>query len=270
MVSKISDNLTSLQIEKLSKAGILNLYQLLTYFPYKLDYLEPFHNSEKLINKKYILNGFIVRYEIIPRGTKFIKIQISGKDSLTLYLFNSAPYIIKMINQSCEFQFIIINKNGFWTIEKFAEKKDLQNDKFVMGRATLKNHIIPQYSKILSLTNTTLSSIHQRLNKSDYILNLHGLIPPGNLYIPEQINLNHIHHPTNKDLFYNTQKQFTSLQVFLKVALLKQISLNTANKVGLSSHLDTEYLKQITNQLPYILSQSQKITIWNILQDLAA
>lgn len=269
MISEFSSKLTPLQIEKLSKAGILNMYQLLIYFPYKLDYIEPFYNSEKLINQKYLLNGFISRYEIISRGAKFIKIEVSGKDNLQLYLFNSAPYIIKMMNQSCEFQFIVINKNGFWTIEKFAEKKSLQEDRFILGRTTLKNHIIPKYSKILSLTDATLASIHQRLNKSDYILNLHGLVPPNNLYIPEQINLNYIHHPRSKDLFYNTQKQFTSLQVFLRIALLKQISLNATNKIGLSSHFDIEYLKKITNSLPYTLSQSQKTTIWDILQDLA-
>jgi ATP-dependent DNA helicase RecG len=268
MSSEFSNKLTPLQIEKLSKAGITNLYQLLTYFPYKLDFISPFHNSEKLINQKYILNGYISRYEMVSRGVKFFKIDITGADNLQLYLFNSAPYIIKMLNQNCEFQFIIANKNGFWTIEKFAEKRNISDSSFILGKASLKDHILPKYTRILSLTDTTLGAIHQRLKPSDYVLNLLGLVPPANGYIGEQINLTNIHHPTTKEKFYDTKKQFTALQVFIRIALLKKISTNAKNKLGLPSKLDSEYLKKITKQLPYTLSNSQKIAIWDILQDL--
>jgi RecG-like helicase len=269
MSSELSIKLTPLQIQKLSKAGIDSMYKLLTYFPYKLDFISPFHNSEKLVNQKYLLNGYISRYELVSRGIRFFKIDVSGADNIQLYLFNSAPYIVKMLNQSCEFQFIIVNKNGFWTIERLAEKTSVKENSFVLGKAALKNHILPKYTRILSLTDTTLNSIHQRLQKSDYILNLKGLVPPNNLFIPEQIDLYGIHHPNTKDIFYTTQKQYTSLQVFLRITLLKNINLKAKNKLGLSSVMDTDYIKKITQQFPYTLSNSQKITIWEILKDLS-
>jgi ATP-dependent DNA helicase RecG len=271
MTSELQKRLTPLQVEKLKKANIHTLYQLITYFPYKLDLIKPFHLSDRQVGQKYLLNGFIVRFEIVSRGVKFIKLDVSGSDNIQLYLFNSAPYIMKLLHQKSEFQFIILNKNGFWTIEKFAEKKELNSKKiFVLGRAKLKEYYIPRYERILALTDGTLQSIHQRLQPLDYLLNLEGLVPTNeNSLMSQQINLALIHHPLGTTSYQQTAKQFTSLQVFLRVALLKQINLMNQKKLGVATNLDLEYIKSVSDSLPYTLSPTQKSTIWDLIQDLS-
>jgi RecG-like helicase len=269
MPSGFEHKLTPLQIQKLDKIGIKSMYELITTFPYKLDLLVPFTPIKQAPNQKYLLNGFVQRFEIVARGRRFIKVDIAGQYNLQVYIFNTAPYILGMLNQKNEFQFIIENKNGFWTIEKFAEKKSIQKDRFILGQAEIKSYIIPKYLKNLAVVDSTFKAIHSRLTKPDYLLNLAGLVPQNNGLIPEIIDLSHIHHPTSTEQFYTTLNQFTSLKVFLRVALLKYINQISQQKHGLATKLDVEYLKQVTQQLPYSLSDSQKTTIWDILQDLA-
>ena len=269
MEALLKSRLTPLQTTKLDKIGIRSMYDLITTFPFKLEQIQPYPTSQVNPNQKYILNGFIQRFEIVNRGRKYLKIEISGEFSLQLYLFNTAPYILKLLHTESEFQFIISNKNNFLSIEKMAIKNGLVGSGFVLGKAQIKSHIVPKYLRNLAVTDTTFKSIHSRLLPENYILNLAGLIPENNQLIPQKINLFDIHHPSDTDIYFKTLQQYTTLKVFLRKTVLKRIELISKEKYGTLTKLDQGYLKQLSEGLPYTLSMTQKNTIWDILGDLS-
>jgi RecG-like helicase len=82
------------------------------------------------------------------------------------------------------------------------------------------------------------------------------------------INLEKAHKPTNYQDYKNTLDHWISFQVYLKIATNRFLSQQTQEQFGLASKLDLNFLKSMSQALPFTLSDSQKLAIWQLLQDL--
>jgi ATP-dependent DNA helicase RecG len=269
MDNLLKSRLTPLQYTKVTKVGVQTMYDLITYLPFRLEEIEPFTSSQNADhNKKYLLNGFIASSEIVFKSRKYFRINISGDYDISVLFFSYAPYLITLLNSPNEFQFLLQFQNGFWVIDKLIEKKPNPSKDFILGRAEMRKYLVPRYLKNRDLTNTLLKNIHTRLHDSDYLLSLENLVPPNKI-IPNIINLKAIHKPTSYQDYTAAIQQYTSLKVFLRLALINYINQINKTKTGKLSKLDASYLKKISAILPYQLSPTQKTTTWELLQKIS-
>lgn len=261
------DILTKLEQQKLSSIGLDTLYSVITYFPYTyislLPFVYPFTSGQR-----YIVNGTILSVNPVFKGKKrYLKINLDiTSKQLMCYMFSFSPYLLKALKQGQKIQCILVEKGGFWNIEKFAELKDVIDSHFVLGKAKIDSYHLPKYPKNGEVTHQLLTKIHNKLPRNLYTIELSGLVPTNNL-IPTKIDLSQIHHPKSIQQTKETKLQYTAFKSFLRMSLILKSEEKREKGFGKQSNIDETYLKTISTVLPYSLSMSQKNAIWEILQD---
>lgn len=256
---------TALELDTL---GITNLYQLITYFPINLAEIKPLDNGPFSSKIKYIANLKLINFQLKKSNRPFFLLEFeSGFNNLTCYYFTTAKYVFNQLQIGQNYQVILSYKSPFWNVDRLAVLQDFVSDKFILGKAELKPWLLPVYQRILGFTSNKFITLHQRLDTSDYQLNLTGLIPENKL-IPNSLSLAGIHRPQSIHHFLETKKQYLIFRVFLQEISFRFIDQNQQQKLALAGTLEPDFLKNLTELIPYDLTNSQKTTIWDILQDL--
>jgi RecG-like helicase len=279
--------LSKSQIQNLNLIGISSLYQLLIFLPYGLENLEPIENY---FGKNYI-TGFgendnpEAKTKYLSQGklTAFTKNQgkagqsyfyltfQSNSRTINTYYFASSPYAAKNLIIGNEFQMILTNSNNLWSIQKIVESKVTEipkspNDNFKLGQAEIKKYILPKYSKTGFLTSPFFAQVFNQIPRQFFQLDLEGLVPE-NPIITSKIDFWNIHHPVSLIQYHSTIQQWIGLKVFLKLALIQYVEKNKEKRYAKASNLDIEFLKNLSTNLPFELSFSQKNAIWSILSE---
>ena len=283
--------LSKSQIQNLQLAKISSLYDLLIFLPYSLESLEPIENyfgknyistfdeTDNLETKtKYLcqanLTTFTNNQSKIGQSYFFLTFQ-SGNRTINTYYFASSPYAAKNLIIGNRFQIILTNNNNLWSIEKIVESKvtantissqKLENKPFKLGQAEIKKYILPKYSKTGFLTSAFFTQIFNQIPRQFFLLNLAGLLP-DNPIIKNEIDFWNIHHPESVTIYHQTIQQWIGLKVFLKLALIRYIEKNKEKKYAKASNLNIDFLKNLSSNLPFELSLSQKNAIWSILNE---
>jgi RecG-like helicase len=263
-------SLTKMQNEKLQAAGFQSLFDVITYFPYRLQRVIPLDSfqSEHISDSLFLFEGKLSHFSMRVGKGRFVQIDFVGNGrSIRGYLFAAGNYIFKQLIPGELYQVLLKEQNGLWHIKRLAQVQAEKSSKFVIGKLEMKEYLLPVYGKKGEITNTLLQAIHQRFSTTDYLLNLEGLIPEQILQT-NILNLEQIHKPTTPQGYLETQRRWLKMQVFMKLSLLRYIDLQNSQARGITSQLDVNFLKQLTQSLPFELSSSQKQTIWDIVQEI--
>jgi RecG-like helicase len=267
--------LSKSQITNLELAGIRTLYSLLIFLPSSLENLEPFDNfsasfgEEQSAKTKYILQSKLIALvkNTGKTGQPYLYLSFQKNNQVVnCYYFASSPYAVKSLTIGSEFQIIISNSNGLWSVEKIAEYKGFTEYTFKLGQAEIARHLLPKYPKTGFLQSPFFAQIYLQIPRPFFKLNLVGLVP-GNAIIPSEIDFWNIHHPSSAIKYHQTLQQWIGLKVFLKLSLMKYIDVNKEKKFAKASNIDINFLKNISSNLPFELSNSQKTAIWSILDE---
>ena len=268
-MNNLKSKFTSLQIKKLNEANIYSIYDLVTYLPYDLMEVTPLVSSSYYDQKKtYLWEGILTNMTIRKGRQRFFVLEFEGESKLSCYLFNSADYIFKALKVGVCYQLLLKYNNGFWSIDKFAAKKySASVSNFVLGQAESRDYLLPKYSKLKSLNTQSFSRFHQKLSLGDYRLDLQGLVPENNI-LPLIIDLNNIHHPTDRKSFIHSKQLWVSLRVYLRLSLMRYQDLKQSRNLAIAGNLNINFLKKMSRELPFELSLSQKQVIWDILKEI--
>jgi RecG-like helicase len=282
--------LSKSQIQNLKLAGINSLYQLLIFLPCGLENLEPIENyfgknyisgfgenENSETKSKYLLQAKLTSLTKNRGKTGQSYFYLSFNDGMrntNCYYFASSPYAAKNLIIGNEFQMILTNSNNLWSIEKIVELKVTAttvspqgiNPSFKLGQANIQKYILPKYSKTGFLTSPFFAQVFNQIPRQFFMLDLVGLVP-DNPIIESKIDFWHVHHPQSVSKYHSTMQQWIGLKVFLKLALIQYVEINKEKRYAKASNLDIEFLKNLTGNLTFDLSLSQKNAIWSILSE---
>ena len=269
-------SLTPLQIESLKASEILTLGHLLSIIPRRLDEILAWTGKiEPGIKYNHIFEVKSVIQKKSSRGLPYFLLQISdGNQIYQGFLFSRAGFIVNKLHPGikCEMTVSIFGANqGMFNKNLVIQrvKFDTQNSSFNdLDNSNRQNAVDIFYPKISTKIYTAFfRRVHSRLKPADYKIDLKELAP-FDLLDSQYLDLYHLHHPKSPTEFYKALNQYRVLQVFLKTALQKYIVFsNTQNTKAVAPTFDLEWLQQATKKLPVILTQSQKLAIWEILQE---
>ncbi len=268
--------LSKSQIQKLASIGLHDLYSVLTYFPYSIEQVQSLEasfefGSDQNETQKLNWQAELTKIEKKQGANKSYYLLEFQKDNrrINCFYFANAVFVTKLLQLNQMYDLRLSQKKNYFTIEKLKLlKPDEIIDNITKDKTedkTAKTKIQVKYSQNGILKSLFFEQIHRQIPNQFYLLNFEGLIPNNNL-IPQIIDLKKLHKPSNQSDFWNTKKQWTSFQVFLKISLMRYLSLSEKQKLARGSQLDLDFLKTFTNNLPFELSTSQKTTIWDILQ----
>jgi len=250
---------TPKQIEKLTVVGINTWYDLITFLPKKIQtykVLKTSYNPEN--GQLYLARVRVGLIEKIGKGYKLTLVDLNGKWQLTAFSFQQNKYIWQKINLTKVAGVVLKYQNSFWSVVEFDFTNQPITDKI--------EAIYPNFPRY-AITDYFWRSIFQKVPKSIFLLDLNGLVPDSSL-IPKQIDMAKIHFPKSASDYYLCYKQFLSLKIFLKLAIIKaKDKQNTSMAPNIE--LDLDLLKSMSDSLPYTLSASQKKAIWEILNSFA-
>lgn len=270
-MSDLTKILTPARTAKLKQAGVTSLFDLLTTFPRRLQKVEPLttlYNQSKA-DSQYFFTGQLVRIEQRKGRRPFLVLHFEGAFSFSGYYFVTSRYIYSQLKQNLMYQVLVVKQQSFWSIKSLAPVKDtMDTDNFILGKAEQKQYLVPIYPKTGPLKSSYYLATHRQIPKLLYILDMEGLIPTTDL-IPTKINLYNIHHPTSLEAFNKSRQHWLSLKVFLKLCLIKYVSIDQRSLSTQAGELDLAFLKELSGSLPYSLSTSQKNVIWDILQEIS-
>jgi RecG-like helicase len=267
--------LSKSQITNLNLAGIHSLYSLLIFLPSSLENLEPFENfatsfgEEQVTKTKYLLQSKLTALirNTGKTGQPYFYLSFQKNNQVVnCYYFASSPYAAKSLTIGSEFQLIMTNSNGLWSIEKITEYKGYTEPTFKLGQAEITKHLLPKYPKTGFLQSPFFAQVYLQIPRPFFKLNLAGLVPE-NPIIPSEIDFWNIHHPSSVTKYHQTMQQWIGLKVFLKLSLMKYIDANKEKKFAKASNIDIDFLKNLSSNLPFDLSNSQKTAIWSILDE---
>ena len=272
MAHELRQILSPARTKSLESVGIETVFGLLTLFPRRLQLLTPLRsltqpNEE---DQDYFLEGTLGRVETRKGKRPFFILHFqTGVLNFSGYYFVAARYTYGKLNVGETYQILANKRNNLWTIKKLEVRKaELDPKHFRLGRADLsRTYLSPVYPKTGKLTSAYFLAVHRQLPHTLYQISLAGLVPENEL-IPQQIDLYRIHHPETLEQYGAARSQWLALQAFLKMSLIKYLNLSRAQTKTRAGQLDVEFLKSLAEALPYTLSPSQKITIWELLQDL--
>jgi len=268
----LKDFLTPRQFQILSKSGIKNLYDLITYHPSGTEEIKTLPSLYGFFDENitYFTEGKLISKVKRKSKALFFQLQFQVESGiLNCYFFSRAKFMDSMLQNGDEYQFMMQHKKGFWSIKKISRIKKNQNklNYFSLGACHLGDYLLPVYPKNGQITNELLRAIHEKIPAGFYILNLEKLVPKSQNLISQKIDLSNIHHPKNQKSFQETKKKWVALKVFLKLSVMRKINSTNKDFIGKASILDTKFLKGLSETLPFELSQSQKKAIWDILNE---
>ena|GEM_PF-1005050 len=270
----LSERLSKKQIARLKAAGIRTLYDLITYLPSGIHRILPLSKFDRETTDRPIYLDQAVLQKVIQRQTRRRFLLLEWRSQITnwtyqTYFFSLTKFTLKSLRVGETYQLLLVYQNNFWNLEKYSLYKatTLTEQRLMLGASVIKDYVDVYYSQLGGLKSDFFKSVHGKLLTSDYILNLTGLVLPNEIF-PEVINLEKVHKPTTYQDYKTTLDQWISFQVYLKIATNRFLSQQTQQQFGLATSLDLNFLRSMSQALPFTLSESQKLAIWQLLKDL--
>jgi RecG-like helicase len=259
------------QVQKLESVGINSLYDLITFLPMDFVPILPFEEfgNNPQPRTKYLFQGKLIEVDYRKGSFKpyyFLTLQ-SGYKIIQAYYFVSSSWTMKSLEVGKEFQFLLIQSNGFWQVEKMVLSKNFESSNFALGSAKMSQHLLCRYHKRGIFMTQFFEQIHSQLLPHHYFLNLEGLVPDNNL-IPNVLNLNLIHHPKSMSEYQQGMRDWVAFKVFLKISLVQYLESEKEQKMARAGVLDSDFLDSMISKLPFELSQSQLSTTNDILTEI--
>src|SRR5574344_403394 len=250
-------------IELLKDLNIINLYDLLTYYPYRYNYLLAV-NLNTTINESGLINGTIIslpKVSYIKRN--FNRLSFS-------FLTENKIINVTIFNRAFLKNNLKLNQN-IAIIGKYNPLKNTFLASDIKLSSILTPEIEPVYHLVNGITNKQINKIILNILNND--LEINDFIPKRynvkyNL-LPKINAIEEIHHPTNIKLLKQAKLKLIYEEFFIfmfKMNYLKE--LRTINNNGLPRNVAYQEVEKYLLSLPFKLTTDQIQAIKDIYQDL--
>lgn len=253
--------------EKLNKAGVLNIRDFIYLIPRSHhDYSS--HETIKNIRPGNVIIKAKVEDVITRRSQRGITITTATlfdkTEKISATWFNQ-PYRESQFNSDQEYYFIGEYNFSF-------NKYQLLNPKVEQASETKKytNQFVSSYSQLQYIRTNTIRKIFLELKP--FMSNLKETIPDsiveraGLMSFSEAIE--NIHFPTSQNNLSKAKARLAFDEIF-QLLLASQLNKKENSKLrGYKIKFNQKLIKSFVDSLPYRLTNAQRLSIWDILQDL--
>lgn len=252
-------------IEHLYASNIYTIEDLLTYYPYKYQILEPTTLETSEPNTVLTINATVVdtgKVSFIRKNfnTYRFKVETHGK-ILTVAIFNRAfikPHMTvgRMIT----------------LIGKYDAKKYIFTANDIKLDAVTETKIIPIYHAIKGLKNSTLEKIiKEALKEKD---NLYDYVPDefNQKYhlLSKDIALEEIHEPKDLSIVKIAEQKLIYEELFVFMFKIQYLKSLKEQEVGIKKSIPLEKIQNFLKTLPFSLTKDQQKAIKDGLTDLGS
>ncbi len=250
-------------LESLYESNIYNLEELLTYFPYRYQILEP--SSLENTNKDETLT-------INATVTDIGKVTFIRKN-LNTYRFKVTAYgkfiNVTIFNRAFIKPHITLNKE-ITLIGKYDTKKNLFTASDIKLSKIEGTKIIPIYHLIKGIKNNTLVKlISEALKEASLIYD----------YVPDECNqkyklcskkdaLSFIHQPNTQTEINLAKRKLIYEELFIFMFKIQYLKSLKEKEVGLERKFDITKIESFINSLPFNLTKDQSNAVKEGLNDL--
>jgi len=251
----------------LAKLGINSIYDLLFYFPRKyLNFSEVTSISKTQLGSKVILAGRLSTPILTRTSRKRITIisaEIFDESGRLPCIWFNQPFLLKTLKQLDE-----VYLYGYVGI--YNHKKVIQPILTLPKETVLRRPILAIYSETKGLSTRIIESLVDKslplLTPDLEFLPLEILRKEKLLPLPQAIYK--IHRPRSLEDIRQAKNRLAFDELFL-LALRSQIVKRAWQKEGaIAFKFDPTWVKEFLNTLPFKLTDSQRLSAWEIIKDL--
>ncbi len=249
----------------LNKLGIMNVYDLITYYPSRYEILKNSNLDEALSDERIVVSG---KVESIPIVLRFNRTLNKMNFRLTLQdrkvgvsIFNRA---FMKPNLKVGTSIIVIGKYD-------KEKNIVTASDIKFGFLGTDTKIEPIYHLTSGITNKTL------LTYINYGLLTYGKNIPDYIpvylqekyhFINKKVALNIVHNPSDENKLNIMLKRFKYEELFLFMAKIHYLKNKNKKEIGIERNITKEMIDSFYKLLPFTLTSDQEKVINEIVIDM--
>ena len=256
--------------ELLNKLNIYTINDLLTYYPFRYDYLrrtDLLNLKDNISDIKIVMDGKVDSVVIMNHFKKINKISfrietVYGK--MGVILFNRA---------------FLKNNLRIGTNIVVIGKYDKKNNVLVASDILFKSlgkkeEIIPVYHLTSGITSNTLKKfINEALlsYKDQVVDNIPKYLNDKYNFVSKKLALSIVHNPSDKEKLEEVLKRLKYEELFefmFKINYLKY--KRKKENIGIKRDVDIQKLDKIIKSLPFELTEDQLKTTYDIIEDLSS
>ncbi len=256
--------------ELLNKLNIYTINDLLTYYPFRYDYLrrtDLLNLKENISDIKIVMDGKVDSVVIMNHFKKINKISfrietVYGK--MGVILFNRA---------------FLKNNLRIGTNIVVIGKYDKKNNVLVASDILFKSlgkkeEIIPVYHLTSGITSNTLKRFINEalLNYKDQVIdNIPKYLNDKYNFVSKKLALSIVHNPSDKEKLEEVLKRLKYEELFefmFKINYLKY--KRKKENIGIKRDVDIQKLDKVIKSLPFELTEDQLKTTYDIIEDLSS
>ena len=256
--------------ELLNKLNIYTINDLLTYYPFRYDYLrrtDLLNLKENISDIKIVMDGKVDSVVIMNHFKKINKISfrietVYGK--MGVILFNRA-----FLKNNLRIGTNIV------VIGKYDKKNNVLVASDILFKSLgTKEEIIPVYHLTSGITSNTLKKfINEALlsYKDQVVDNIPKYLNDKYNFVSKKLALSIVHNPSDKEKLEEVLKRLKYEELFefmFKINYLKY--KRKKENIGIKRDVDIQKLDKIIKSLPFELTEDQLKTNYDIIEDVSS
>ena len=256
--------------ELLNKLNIYTINDLLTYYPFRYDYLrrtDLLNLKENISDIKIVMDGKVDSVVIMNHFKKINKISfrietVYGK--MGVILFNRA-----FLKNNLRIGTNIV------VIGKYDKKNNVLVASDILFKSLgTKEEIIPVYHLTSVITSNTLKKfINEALlsYKDQVVDNIPKYLNDKYNFVSKKLALSIVHNPSDKEKLEEVLKRLKYEELFefmFKINYLKY--KRKKENIGIKRDVDIQKLDKVIKSLPFELTEDQLKTTYDIIEDLSS
>ena len=256
--------------ELLNKLNIYTINDLLTYYPFRYDYLrrtDLLNLKENISDIKIVMDGKVDSVVIMNHFKKINKISfrietVYGK--MGVILFNRA-----FLKNNLRIGTNIV------VIGKYDKKNNVLVASDILFKSLgTKEEIIPVYHLTSGITSNTLKKfINEALlsYKDQVVDNIPKYLNDKYNFVSKKLALSIVHNPSDKEKLEEVLKRLKYEELFefmFKINYLKY--KRRKENIGIKRDVDIQKLDKVIKSLPFELTEDQLKTTYDIIEDLSS
>ncbi|MDD5547656.1 MAG: ATP-dependent DNA helicase RecG [Candidatus Pacebacteria bacterium] len=264
-------------IKQFEKLKIKTVRDLLWYFPFRYDdFSKIVPIGELVINQPATVQGYVNKISVRWSWQKRISIIevliVDDSGGIKAVWFNQ-PYVAKILKVGTYANFagkVVQYKNEVHLSNPTYEITSSRSSAGTMSGPKHTAGIIPIYPETRGVTSKGIRFILKPILKEiDHIEDFVPLEILKKYNLPElNIAIKKIHFPLSHAEAENARKRFSFEELFLLQLNNLKIKSRLAQEKGFSLNIDSDYLRKLTEKLPFALTASQKQSLQEIISDI--
>jgi len=256
--------------ELLNKLNIYTINDLLTYYPFRYDYLrrtDLLNLKENISDIKIVMDGKVDSVVIMNHFKKINKISfrietVYGKMGVILF------------NRSFLKNNLRIGTN-IVVIGKYDKKNNVLVASDILFKSLgKKEEIIPVYHLTSGITSNTLKKFINEVllsYKDQVVDNIPKYLNDKYNFVSKKLALSIVHNPSDKEKLEEVLKRLKYEELFefmFKINYLKY--KRKKENIGIKRDVDIQKLDKVIKSLPFELTEDQLKTTYDIIEDLSS